>query len=62
MESKHDIGEQILKTIELVEKIRNIDPELKEEIIATQGLYAYKFVEDNALKSQIISQVFEEIK
>ena len=61
MKSKHDISEQILKTIELVGKIRNINPELKKEIISVQGLYAYKFVEDNDLKSQIISQVFEKL-
>ena len=61
MKSKHDISEQILKTIELVGKIRNINPELKKEIISVQGLYAYKFVEDNDLKSQIIRQVFEKL-
>ena len=33
MESKHSIGEQILKTIELVGKLRNIDPDIKDIIL-----------------------------
>ena len=33
MESKHSIGEQILKTIELVWKLRNIDPDIKDIIL-----------------------------
>lgn len=62
MTSKHTIAEQILKTLELVGKIKNIPQELRDEIISVQGLYSYKFVEDEDLKNQIMQKVFEEVK
>ena len=57
MRSKYSPNDQILKTIELTRKIKNIDYDLKNEILGVQVLLADKFVEDHDLKNQIMDVI-----
>ena len=57
MRSEHSPNDQILKTIELTRRIKNIDHDLKNEILGVQVLLADKFVEDPDLKNQIMDVI-----
>ena len=57
MRSEYSPNDQILKTIELTRRIKNIDNELKNEILGVQVLLADKFVEDHDLKNQIMDVI-----
>ena len=57
MQSEYSPNDQILKTIELTRRIKNIDHDLKNEILGLQVLLADKFVEDGDLKNQIMDVI-----
>ena len=57
MRSEYSPNDQILKTIELTRRIKNIDYDLKNEILGVQVLLADKFVEDHDLKNQIMDVI-----
>ena len=57
MRSEYSPNDQILKTIELTRRIKNIDNELKNEILGVQVLLADRFVEDPDLKNQIMDVI-----
>ena len=57
MRSEYSPNDQILKTIELTRRIKNIDYDLKNEILGVQVLLADRFVEDPDLKNQIMDVI-----
>ena len=57
MRSEYSPNDQILKTIELTRRIKNINYDLKNEILGVQVLLADRFVEDPDLKNQIMDVI-----
>ena len=61
MKTKHKVGVQVVKTLELARKITDIDDELKDSVLGILIVLADKFIENQDLKNKVIDVIKMEI-
>lgn len=61
MQTEHEPGVQVVKTLEIARKITDIDDELKDSVLGMLIVLADKFIDNQDLKNKVIDVIKMEI-
>jgi predicted transposase/invertase (TIGR01784 family) len=61
MQTEHEPGVQVVKTLEIARKITDIDNELKDSVLGMLIVLADKFIDNQDLKNKVIDVIKMEI-